>query len=157
MRGAIQEGSNPFEGPRSRPYPNPPQKQGSGHVLWAKAARELGYKPFPQPSGNMWQAYLNPLGIRVAPCTYCGFWNGSAAPIIRRPACKPRFCRRSCAMSAEIEDGRCRRLLANLKSGDGGSRIQQRWGRTPMAAATAAQGQPLPTGIYLVCAARSCL
>jgi len=80
LRGAIQEGSNPFKGPRSRPYPNPPQKQGSGHVLWAKAARELGYKPFPQPSGNMWQAYLNPLGIRLAPCTYCGFceWFGCA-------------------------------------------------------------------------------
>src|SRR5438067_1008418 len=93
-----------------------------------------------QPSGNMWQAYLNPLGIRVAPCTYCGFWNGSAAPIIRRPACKPRFCRRSCAMSAEIEDGRSRRLLANLKSRDGGSRIQQRWGRTPMAAAPQLRG-----------------
>ena len=44
------------------------------------SSRELGYKPFPQPSGNMWQAYLNPLGIRVAPCTYCGFceWFGCA-------------------------------------------------------------------------------
>jgi gluconate 2-dehydrogenase alpha chain len=80
LRGTIQEGGNPFEGPRSRPYPNPPQKQGYAHVLWAKAARELGYKPFPQPSGNMSQAYVNPLGVRMGPCTYCGFceWFGCA-------------------------------------------------------------------------------
>jgi gluconate 2-dehydrogenase alpha chain len=78
LRGIIQEGGNPFEGPRSRPYPNPPQKQGFGHTLWGKAARELGYKAFPQPSGNMSQAYTNPLGLHLGPCTYCGFceWFG---------------------------------------------------------------------------------
>jgi gluconate 2-dehydrogenase alpha chain len=78
LRGQIQDGGNPFEGPRSRPYPNPAQKQGFGHTLFAKAARELGYKPFPQPSGNMSQAYVNPLGVRQGPCTYCGFceWFG---------------------------------------------------------------------------------
>ena len=27
LRGQIQEGGNPFEGPRSRPYPNPAQAQ----------------------------------------------------------------------------------------------------------------------------------
>lgn len=78
LKGQIQQGGNPFEGPRSRPYPNPAQKQGYGHTLWAKAAQELGYKPFPQPSGNMSQAYINPLGVRMGPCTYCGFceWFG---------------------------------------------------------------------------------
>ncbi|HZT25002.1 MAG TPA: GMC family oxidoreductase [Pseudolabrys sp.] len=78
LQGKIREGGNPFEGPRSRPYPNPAQKQGFGHTLWAKAAKELGYKPFPQPSGNMSQAYVNPLGVRMGPCTYCGFceWFG---------------------------------------------------------------------------------
>ena len=78
LRGQIQAGGNPWEGPRSRPYPNPAQKQGYGHTLWAKAAAELGYKPFPQPSGNMSQAYVNPLGVRLGPCTYCGFceWFG---------------------------------------------------------------------------------
>ena len=76
--GQILEGGNPFEGPRSRPYPNPPQAQPFSHTLFAKAARELGYKPFPQPSGNMSQAYVNPLGVRLGPCTYCGFceWFG---------------------------------------------------------------------------------
>lgn len=78
LRGEIIEGGNPFEGPRSRPYPNPPQKQPFSHTLFGKAARELGYKPYPQPSGNMSQAYVNPLGVRLGPCTYCGYceWFG---------------------------------------------------------------------------------
>ena len=78
LRGQIQEGGNPFEGPRSRPYPNPPQEQPFSHTLFAKAARDMGYKPFPQPSGNMSQAYVNPLGVRLGPCSYCGFceWFG---------------------------------------------------------------------------------
>jgi gluconate 2-dehydrogenase alpha chain len=73
IRGQIQEGGNPFEGPRSRPYPTPAQKQPFSHTLFGQAARELGYKPFPQPSGNLSQAYTNPLGVKLGPCTYCGF------------------------------------------------------------------------------------
>jgi gluconate 2-dehydrogenase alpha chain len=78
LKGEIVEGGNPFEGPRSRPYPTPPQDQPFSHTLFGKAARELGYKPFPQPSGNLSQAYVNPLGVRLGPCTYCGFceWFG---------------------------------------------------------------------------------
>jgi gluconate 2-dehydrogenase alpha chain len=53
LKGQIQEGGNPFEGPRSRPYPTPAQKQPFSHTLFGQAARELGYKPFPQPSGNL--------------------------------------------------------------------------------------------------------
>jgi gluconate 2-dehydrogenase alpha chain len=80
LRGQIQEGGNPFEGPRSRPYPTPAQAQPFSHTLFGKAARELGYKPFPQPSGNLSRAYTNPLGLRLGPCTYCGFceWFGCA-------------------------------------------------------------------------------
>ncbi|MBV9786114.1 MAG: GMC family oxidoreductase [Acidisphaera sp.] len=78
LRGVIQEGGNPFEGPRSRAYPTPAQKQPFSHTLFAQAAREMGYKPFPQPSGNLSQAYTNPLGVTLGPCTYCGFceWFG---------------------------------------------------------------------------------
>ena len=78
LQGKILEGGNPFEGPRSRPYPNPPQTQPFSHTLFAQAARQLGYKPFPQPSGNLSQAYRNPLGVRQGPCSYCGFceWFG---------------------------------------------------------------------------------
>jgi gluconate 2-dehydrogenase alpha chain len=80
VRGKIMEGGNPFEGARSRPYPTPAQPQPFSHTLFAKAARDLGYKPFPQPSGNLSQAYTNPLGVRMGPCTYCGFceWFGCA-------------------------------------------------------------------------------
>src|ERR1700755_1273828 len=78
LRGQIQEGGNPSEGPRSRPYPTPAQAQPFSYTLFAKAALELGYKPFPQPSGNMSRAYHNPLGVRRGPCTFCGFceWFG---------------------------------------------------------------------------------
>jgi gluconate 2-dehydrogenase alpha chain len=41
--------------------------------MFADAARSLGHKPFPGPSANMSRAYTNPLGVTLAPCTYCGF------------------------------------------------------------------------------------
>ena len=73
LKGQKQPFGNPFEGPRSRPYPTPAQKQPYGPVLWAEAAKEMGHSPFPQPSGNLSQAYTNPLGVTLGPCTYCGF------------------------------------------------------------------------------------
>ena len=78
LNGTIMPGGNPFEGARSRPYPNPAQKQPFGATLFAKAATDLGYKPFPQPSGNLSQAYTNPLGVTQGPCTFCGYceWFG---------------------------------------------------------------------------------
>src|ERR1700756_5135182 len=78
IKGQIQAGGNPFEGSRSREYPTPGQKQPYGPTLFAQAAKEMGYKPFPQPSGNLSQAYTNPLGVTLGPCTYCGFceWFG---------------------------------------------------------------------------------
>jgi gluconate 2-dehydrogenase alpha chain len=78
LQGKILSGGNPFEGPRSRPYPNPPQQQPFSHTLFAQAAQQVGYKPFPQPSGNLSRAYRNPLGVRQGPCSYCGFceWFG---------------------------------------------------------------------------------
>jgi gluconate 2-dehydrogenase alpha chain len=80
LKGKILDGGNPFEGARSQPYPTPPMKQGYGHTLYAEAAKELGYKPFPQPSGNLSEAYTNPLGVTLGQCTFCGFceWFGCA-------------------------------------------------------------------------------
>ena len=80
LNGAIQNGGNPFEGQRSRPYPTPAMKQGYGHALFAEAAKQLGYKPYPQPSGNLSQSYTNPLGVTLGQCTFCGFceWFGCA-------------------------------------------------------------------------------
>jgi gluconate 2-dehydrogenase alpha chain len=73
LGGQIQEGGNPFEGPRRREYPNPPMAMTYPPTLFAEAAKSLGHKPFPQPSANMSQAYTNPLGVQLGPCTYCGF------------------------------------------------------------------------------------
>src|ERR1700744_1933069 len=73
IKGQIQEGGNPFEGPRSSEYPNPPMAMSYPPTLFADAAKALGFHPFPQPSANMSQAYTNPLGVRLEKCTYCGF------------------------------------------------------------------------------------
>jgi gluconate 2-dehydrogenase alpha chain len=73
LRGARQEGGNPFEGPRNRDYPNPPLEMVYGPTLFGEAARATGRSPFPCPAANMSRAYTNPLGVMLAPCTYCGF------------------------------------------------------------------------------------
>ena len=73
LKGQIQAGGNPFEGSRSDEYPTPPMRQPYAPTLFAQAASAMGYHPFPRPSANLSQAYTNPLGVRLGPCTYCGF------------------------------------------------------------------------------------
>jgi gluconate 2-dehydrogenase alpha chain len=73
LNGKIIEGGNPFEGARSRPYPTPPVADTYGAQLFAKASRELGYHPYPQPSANCSEPFTNPYGVRLGPCNLCGF------------------------------------------------------------------------------------
>ncbi|PSJ58765.1 GMC family oxidoreductase [Kumtagia ephedrae] len=73
LNGEIRAGGNPFEGPRSAEYPNPPMHMTFAQHRFEAATGELGLKPFPGPSANMSQPYVNPLGCQLAPCTYCGF------------------------------------------------------------------------------------
>lgn len=73
LKGVIQEGGNPFEGPRSEEYPTRPLRQPYGPTLFANAARNMGYKPFPVPSALVSEPYTNPLGVTMGPCTFCGF------------------------------------------------------------------------------------
>ncbi|MBV8070817.1 MAG: GMC family oxidoreductase [Acidobacteriaceae bacterium] len=73
LRGEKQPGGNPFEGWRSSEYPNPPLKQGLGATIFASAARNTGHSPFFGPASNCSEAYVNPLGIKLGQCTYCGF------------------------------------------------------------------------------------
>ena len=73
IRGQVQPGGNPFEGSRSRDYPTPPLTMPYSSTLFAQAASSLGLHPFPAPSSNLSQAYINPLGVRMGQCTYCGF------------------------------------------------------------------------------------
>jgi gluconate 2-dehydrogenase alpha chain len=73
LRGQLQPGGNPFEGARSDAYPTPPLPPVASAQLFAKAAQELGHKPFPLPAANSSCAYTNPYGVRMGPCNLCGF------------------------------------------------------------------------------------
>ncbi len=73
IKGQTQPGGNPFEGPRSRDYPNPPLKRSYGESLFEKATKELGYHPFPMPAAQMSRSYTNPDGATLNPCVYCGY------------------------------------------------------------------------------------
>jgi choline dehydrogenase-like flavoprotein len=61
-------GANPFEGPRSKPYPLPPMPVKSSGVLFEQATRKLGLHPFPAPMAILSQPYRG----RGA-CVHCGF------------------------------------------------------------------------------------
>ncbi|MBV8828638.1 MAG: GMC family oxidoreductase [Acidobacteriaceae bacterium] len=61
-------GANPFEAPRSRPYPLPPKPPKSSGVLFEGAARKLGLHPFPAPVAILSQPYNG-----RAACADCGF------------------------------------------------------------------------------------
>jgi len=73
LGGAIRSGGNPFEGPRSREFPNPPPAPTYAGSLFADAARALGYVPFPQPTAAMTRPYVNPYKLRLGECTHGGF------------------------------------------------------------------------------------
>jgi gluconate 2-dehydrogenase alpha chain len=78
IQGKIQPGGNPFEGVRSRGYPLPPLERSIGTVLFDKAAKAVGFQPFAAPAANTSKPYLNPLGVQMGQCTYCGYceWFG---------------------------------------------------------------------------------
>jgi choline dehydrogenase-like flavoprotein len=63
-----RSGSNPFDGPRSKPYPLPPMPVKSSGVLFERAAKQFGLHPFPAPVAILSQPYRG----RGA-CTHCGF------------------------------------------------------------------------------------
>lgn len=73
INGQIQPGGNPFEGPRSREYPTPALKDTHWMRTFRNASEQLGHHPFTIPAGNISQAFVNPLGVTMGPCTYCGF------------------------------------------------------------------------------------
>jgi gluconate 2-dehydrogenase alpha chain len=73
LRGEIIPGGNPFEAPRSRPYPNPPLEVNAFAEMFGAAAADLGLHPFPQPAGIASRAYTDPNGNHHSGCLYCGF------------------------------------------------------------------------------------
>ena len=72
LNGRKIEGGNIFEGPRSKEFPNPPHPQLYAPQVFAKAAKELGYHPFPMPSSTLSRNYTSPDGIARVGCQYCG-------------------------------------------------------------------------------------
>lgn len=73
LNGQIIAGGNPFEGPRSRPYPLPPLPTSIPADMFADACRDLGYHPFPQPSAILSEGYTGVSGRPRAGCILCGF------------------------------------------------------------------------------------
>lgn len=73
LRGKIMEGGDPFEGPRSEPYPLPALDDTLNNVMFKEVATRLGYHPFPNPSACVSRAWKNPYGNQIAPCNYCGY------------------------------------------------------------------------------------
>jgi len=64
-------GASPFDPPRSKPYPMPPLPVKSSGVIFERAAKKLGYHPFPAPMAILSQ----PRPGRSA-CVACGFCLG---------------------------------------------------------------------------------
>ncbi|WP_277977947.1 GMC family oxidoreductase [Pantoea endophytica] len=73
INGQKQPGGNPFEGSRSHPYPTPSLVRSRWNDLFSDTTKKMGYHPFPVPAGTIGAPYTNPLGINLAPCTYCGY------------------------------------------------------------------------------------
>jgi choline dehydrogenase-like flavoprotein len=61
-------GANPFDPPRSKPYPLPPMPIKSSGVLVERGAKKLGWHAFPAPLAILSQDYRGRTG-----CMHCGF------------------------------------------------------------------------------------
>ncbi|EON12643.1 MULTISPECIES: GMC family oxidoreductase [Pandoraea] len=73
LNGKIVPGGNPREGARSSEFPTPALPNTYGATLFEKAAREVGFNPYPAPAANTSEPYTNPYGVRLGPCNFCGF------------------------------------------------------------------------------------
>ena len=81
LRGKIVAGGNPFEGPRGENYPNQPIKTAVAPAMFGTAAQNLGYHPFPTPTATSSAPYVNPEGITLGACEYCGHCNRTACEV----------------------------------------------------------------------------
>jgi gluconate 2-dehydrogenase alpha chain len=73
LRGEKIFGGNVFEGARQNEFPTPPLEQNLSGMMFAKAATEMGYHPFPRPASNASRPYTNIEGLTLGACAYCGF------------------------------------------------------------------------------------
>ena len=68
IQGRMVDGGNVYESPRQREYPMPPLRRSGYNDLMDKAARGLGWKPFPGPAAINSQEYKGRPG-----CAFHGF------------------------------------------------------------------------------------
>ena len=71
-QGKIQPGGNPFEGWRSSEYPMPRCRPPTMPPSFAMPPRPWA-TILPAPAGVASTAYVNPYGMQMAPCNFCGF------------------------------------------------------------------------------------
>ena len=85
INGIKLANGNPYEAPRSGPYPTKALQPQYSAQLFTAAAEKLGYNPFPIPAANCSEPYKNPYGVQLGVCNYCGYcerfgcFNGSKA------------------------------------------------------------------------------
>ncbi len=72
-------GANPFDPPRSKPYPMPPLPVKSSGVIMERGARKLGLHAVPSPMAINSQFYRG----RPA-CVHCGFCHGFACEVMAK-------------------------------------------------------------------------
>ncbi|MBZ5487467.1 GMC family oxidoreductase [Halomonas aquamarina] len=73
INGEIKPGGNPYEGPRTREYPTPELKTLRMMEIFNDATRKMGHTPFTIPAANLSEPWVNPLGVAMGACSYCGF------------------------------------------------------------------------------------
>jgi len=136
LRGEIQEGGNPFEGPRTNDFPLPPLRRVHATELFDKAARDVGFHPYPVPASNASKPYTNHYGVDMGPCTFCGFcerfgcYNNSKGSV---QACilpvlmpKPNFeLRTGCHVTKVLLSDDGRRATGVLYIGPDGEELEQ--------------------------------
>lgn len=69
-------GANPFEGPRSKPYPMPPLREHPAAARFDGVCRRRGLRPYPTPRGINSEEYQG----RPA-CAYCHFCASFGCPV----------------------------------------------------------------------------
>ncbi len=78
IEGVKQPGGNPFEGARSREFPNPQTRRTPMGEMFAKAAESLGYTPFQNPSAAQSQPFVNLYKQHLGECMRGGFCGSHA-------------------------------------------------------------------------------
>ena len=73
VRGTRYPEGNPFEDARSDHYPQRPlEETEAGQIFRHAVETSLGASTFPMPAANSAGAYVNPDGMRLGACQYCG-------------------------------------------------------------------------------------